>query len=82
MTASPLLAEPEAITLEAPGPDGPLRGTLLSTGNADDPVALIIPGSGPTDRDGNNPLGMRAAPYRLLGEDLAGATHVRSPVTM
>jgi pimeloyl-ACP methyl ester carboxylesterase len=73
MTASPLLAEPEAITLEAPGPDGPLRGTLLSTGNADDPVALIIPGSGPTDRDGNNPLGMRAAPYRLLAEGLAAA---------
>ena len=32
---------------------------------------LIIPGSGPTDRDGNNPLGVTAAPYRLLAEALA-----------
>jgi pimeloyl-ACP methyl ester carboxylesterase len=32
---------------------------------------LIIPGSGPTDRDGNNPLGVRAASYRLLAEGLA-----------
>ena len=29
---------------------------------------LIVPGSGPTDRDGNNPRGLRAAPYRLLAE--------------
>jgi pimeloyl-ACP methyl ester carboxylesterase len=32
---------------------------------------LIIPGSGPTDRDGNNPLGIRAASYRLLAVGLA-----------
>jgi pimeloyl-ACP methyl ester carboxylesterase len=32
---------------------------------------LIIPGSGPTDRHGNNPLGVRAASYRLLAEGLA-----------
>ncbi|WP_372426147.1 alpha/beta hydrolase [Salinarimonas chemoclinalis] len=31
----------------------------------------MIPGSGPTDRDGNSPLGVRAAPYRLLAEGLA-----------
>ena len=34
---------------------------------------LIIPGSGPTDRDGNNPLGVTAAPYRLLAEALAAS---------
>lgn len=34
------------------------------------PVALIIAGSGPTDRDGNNPLGVKAAPYRMLAEAL------------
>jgi pimeloyl-ACP methyl ester carboxylesterase len=40
---------------------------------------LIIPGSGPTDRDGNNPLGLTAAPYRLLAEGLAakGVSSVR-----
>lgn len=31
---------------------------------------LILPGSGPTDRDGNNPLGVKAAPYRLLADAL------------
>jgi pimeloyl-ACP methyl ester carboxylesterase len=41
---------------------------------------LIIPGSGPTDRDGNNPLGVKAAPYRLLAEALAakGVSTVRA----
>ena len=32
---------------------------------------LIVPGSGPTDRDGNNPMGVAAAPYRMLAEALA-----------
>ena len=42
-------------------------------------MVVIIPGSGPTDRDGNNPLGVTAAPYRLLAEGLAarGVTTVR-----
>jgi pimeloyl-ACP methyl ester carboxylesterase len=35
------------------------------------PPVVIIPGSGPTDRDGDNPLGVKAAVYRLLAEDLA-----------
>lgn len=56
--------------IEANGPNGPLRGTaVLPAKNA--PVILIIPGSGPTDREGNSPLGVRAAPYRLLAEGLA-----------
>jgi alpha-beta hydrolase superfamily lysophospholipase len=39
----------------------------------------MIPGSGPTDRDGNNPLGITAAPYRLLAEALGqkGVSTVR-----
>jgi len=60
-----------AIPMTAPGPRGPLAGTLLDAGKHA-PVVLIIPGSGPTDRDGNNPLGVTAAPYRLLAEALAG----------
>lgn len=52
------------------GPNGPLRGTIVHPAT-DAPVILVIPGSGPTDRDGNNPLGVRAAPYRLLAEGLA-----------
>jgi hypothetical protein len=34
-------------------------------------VILIIPGSGPTDRDGNNSLGVKASTYKLLAEGLA-----------
>jgi len=56
--------------IEAPGPQGALHGTLLPPADGG-PLLLIIPGSGPTDRDGNNPLGVRAAPYRLLAEALA-----------
>ncbi len=55
--------------ISAPGPQGPLAGTMIDAG-ADAPVVLIIPGSGPTDRDGNNPMGVAAAPYRLLAEAL------------
>jgi hypothetical protein len=62
--------------LTATGPEGMLRGTL--TLPVDDaaipdgtPVVLIVPGSGPTDRDGNSPLGISAAPYALLAEALA-----------
>lgn len=58
------------MAVEIPGPRGPLRGTLLKP---DRPAAavVIIPGSGPTDRDGNNPLGVAASTYRLLAEDMA-----------
>ena len=52
-----------------PGPSGPLAGTLVDPGGKT-PAVLILPGSGPTDRDGNNPLGVTAAPYRLLAEAL------------
>jgi uncharacterized protein len=59
------------IPIAAPGPQGDLAGTFVDAGQGA-PVVLIIPGSGPTDRDGNNPLGVAAAPYRLLAEALAG----------
>jgi uncharacterized protein len=72
-------AAPMETTLEAPGPMGPLKGTMLSPSAQRGAVILIIPGSGPTDRDGNSPGGVLAAPYRLLAEGLAarGVTTVR-----
>jgi uncharacterized protein len=72
-------AAPVETLIEAPGPTGALRGTMLAPANGHGPVVLIIPGSGPTDRNGNNPLGVSAAPYRLLAEGLAarGVTTVR-----
>lgn len=71
--ALPVGAEPFVVEVpvEAAGPQGPLAGTLRHFSGAQGPVALIIPGSGPTDRDGNNPLGVRASSYRLLAEQLA-----------
>ena len=62
-----------------PGPIGNLEGTLVDAG-AKAPVVVILPGSGPTDRDGNNPMGMKAAPYRMLADALAerGVSTVRA----
>jgi pimeloyl-ACP methyl ester carboxylesterase len=63
--------------IEAAGPAGPLSGSVLGPPNSNGPVVLIVPGSGPTDRDGNNPLGVRASSYRLIAEGLA-ARGIRS----
>lgn len=68
---SPQVAKPAQVEIAAPGPQGPLVGTLVRSGHANAPVVLMIPGSGPTDRDGNNTLGVKAAPYRMLAEELA-----------
>lgn len=66
-----LLATPAAAAeVTIAGPHGPLAGTLVD-GPKGAPVVVVIPGSGPTDRDGNNPMGVTAAPYRLLAEALA-----------
>jgi pimeloyl-ACP methyl ester carboxylesterase len=73
-----LIAAVAAIPITAAGPQGALAGTFLDAG-VKAPVVLIIPGSGPTDRDGNNPLGITAASYRLLAEALSekGVSSVR-----
>ncbi|WP_432679326.1 alpha/beta hydrolase [Nioella aestuarii] len=61
------------------GPAGQLAGTIAIPQSQSHTAALILPGSGPTDRNGNNPLGLFAASYRLLAEDLAaeGITTLR-----
>ncbi|MEO0419971.1 MAG: alpha/beta fold hydrolase [Pseudomonadota bacterium] len=68
LAAAPASAQPREIT--ARGPEGDLAGTLIPAQEGQ-PTVLIIPGSGPTDRDGNNPMGVNAASYRLLAEALA-----------
>ena len=56
----------------ATGPVSELHGSMMGhVAGEDHPVLLIIPGSGPTDRDGNSPLGITAGTYRLLASDLA-----------
>ena len=69
--APPAIAETE---LQADG----LSGLFLDAG-PEAPVILIVPGSGPTDRDGNNPLGVNANTYKHLAEQLAaqGVSTVR-----
>lgn len=57
--------------LRRSGAKRPLKGTLLTPHSKPTAVILIVPGSGPTDRDGNNPLGVNASSYRLLAEGLA-----------
>jgi pimeloyl-ACP methyl ester carboxylesterase len=73
-----LAVQPVERTITAPGPSAALSGTLTDAGPKS-PVVLIIPGSGPTDRDGNSPLGVKASTYRLLAEGLAaqGVSSVR-----
>lgn len=46
-----------------------LYGTLLSKNNQQK-LAIIIAGSGPTDREGNNPMGVDAGSYRMLAYSL------------
>lgn len=60
------MAEP----IEIDGPDGPLSGELVTATDARD-ILVIIPGSGPTDRDGNSAqMGAHSDTYKLLAEDL------------
>ena len=66
-----LMAGPVPTEIALPAQPAPLHGTLLAPEGEVAAVAVILPGSGPTDRDGNSPLGIRAATYRLLAEGLA-----------
>jgi pimeloyl-ACP methyl ester carboxylesterase len=68
-----LVANWSESAIEAPGPQGPLAGTLLAPAAANAPLVVIIPGSGPVDRDGNGPTGLNAGTYKLLAEGLAEA---------
>ena len=64
------LAAPVSTEIVLPSQPAPLHGTLLTPPGAS-AVAVILPGSGPTDRDGNSPMGVAAGTYRLLAEGLA-----------
>lgn len=82
-----LLAAPAAVqakglekAVAATGLTGTLRGAMLTPSDVEDPpVVLIVPGSGPTDKNGNNPLGATAASYLRLAEALVdqGVASVR-----
>ena len=66
-----LASGPVETPVTLPSEPAPLQGTMLAPEGETRAVAVIIAGSGPTDRDGNSPLGVNAATYRLLAEGLA-----------
>lgn len=56
-----------------PAQPAPILGTMRTPEGETRAAAVIIAGSGPTDRDGNSPqFGVVAGSYRLLAEGLAG----------
>lgn len=69
--AGALAANPTSTDVALPSQPTPLHGTLLAPEGQPLAAAVIIPGSGPTDRDGNSPLGVRGGVLRQLAEDLA-----------
>lgn len=51
-----------------------IYGTLVMPDSVGQfPLVIIVAGSGPTDRDGNNALGIKARPYFMIAEALADA---------
>lgn len=70
LVVASLPAKAMAEEVEVAGPKGNLAATYLAS-SGEGPVVLILPGSGPTDRNGNNPAGVTASSYRLLAEGLA-----------
>jgi pimeloyl-ACP methyl ester carboxylesterase len=71
IAGAPVAAAPRAAPKSEPIAAGALAGTLERPAGKAKATVLIIPGSGPTDRDGNNVRGVKAAPYRMLADDLA-----------
>ena len=68
LAAADFRAEPAEVRV----PAGTLKGTLtVPGGKGPFPVAVIHPGSGPTDRDGNQPIGVRTDGLKRLAEALA-----------
>jgi len=68
---SPANFPEEAVRVKVNG--GIISGTIMTPKNpkANMPIAMIIAGSGPTDRDGNNIYGVHSNSYLLLAEALA-----------
>jgi len=68
LAAADLTSEPAEVKV----PVGTLKGTLVvPAGKGPFPVALIHAGSGPTDRDCNQPLLLKTDAFKMLAEALA-----------
>ena len=73
-----ITAHAAPVTTEAHLHAGALSGVMLRPETSTASI-LIIPGSGPTDRDGNNRLGVKGSPYKLLAEGLARKRRYHRP---
>jgi alpha-beta hydrolase superfamily lysophospholipase len=70
--AAALLFSPVSTPVELTSSPAPLQGVLLTPEGQTRAAAVILPGSGPTDRNGDSAqFGIRAGTYRLLAEGLA-----------
>ena len=69
--AAALLLSPVSTPVELASTPASLHGTLLTPDGQTRAAAVIIAGSGPTDRDGNSPIGVTGGVYRQLAEGLA-----------
>lgn len=70
--ASAVPSGADEVIVETSGPQGPLQGAYRTPEGTEEtaPVVVIVPGSGPVDRDGNIAPVVAAGPYRLLAEAL------------
>lgn len=77
LTMLPLISVAQTIfnqNLSLPAGSGQLQASLmLPKSSSPIPVALLIAGSGPTDRNGNNPYGGHSDSLKLLAQGLARA---------
>lgn len=64
-------ADPTSTNVALPAQPAPILGTMLTPEGETRAAAVIIAGSGPTDRNGNSPLGVSASTYLLLANGLA-----------
>lgn len=70
--AALVLADPVETPVTISAEPAPLHGSLLTPDGEARAVAVILPGSGPTNRDGNSPqFGIVAQTYKLLAQALA-----------
>ena len=64
-------AQPKEDSISLFTATGTLKGSLfVPLGKSGFPVLIMIAGSGPTDRYGNNPMGVNANSYKMIAEAL------------
>ncbi len=72
LNAAVIFAQPIEDSVSLSTTSGILKGSrFLPAGKTSFPVLIIIPGSGPTDRYGNNPMGVKANSYKMMATELS-----------